>query len=105
MIRLEETLLSQASWNLEIIRRLLESQVHRAMDDDEQREFGEAWGAFNCLIELALVRNSGLSMEAAEDLRRFETECGRIVSSAFDKKEQSVRWPWLEAFKRNLKDD
>ena len=47
MIRLEETLLSQASWNLEIIRRLLESQVHRAMDDDEQREFGEAWGAFN----------------------------------------------------------
>lgn len=60
MIELEQTLIAQARQNLSIITRLCCSTAN----DDERREFSEAWGAFYGVVELALCK-SGISQEAA----------------------------------------
>ena len=80
-------------------QRMLDDMRMRKLQPRTQAGYIRAVRRFTIFLERAP------DTATAEDLRRFETECGRIVSSAFDRKENSVRWPWLEAFKRDLKDD
>jgi len=79
MNQLETTLVADATRHLGTICRLLE---HRPfLKDDTQREFAEAWGAFSCLVELALAKDTGLGAEAAIALRELEAKCARAVSA------------------------
>lgn len=85
MIELEKSLIDQAAHNLTVITRLICAMTN----DDERREFSEAWGAFHATVELSL-HDSGLSHTAALQLNALQRECSAAIARAQSTRTVSV---------------
>jgi hypothetical protein len=85
MNKLEQSLIAQAAQNLTVITRL----ICATTNDNERREFSEAWGAFYATVELSL-HNSGLSETAALQLNALQRECSDAIARAQSTRTVSV---------------